>query len=338
LTSWTRQDLQTATVRIAQYQSSPGHAHFKALRRMATYLCHTFDRGLVFKRYVRSTPMLLNVAAITSILGNITMKASIAPALGDHIGMSADGSADSRVNVYGVSVEASSKGAVEESQHEGVRHLRDQHRISTPKKTVVPVTMIPPPTDGDMDANHGSVFETVGFTGVLFMMIGTLIASISQKQATIAYNTAESELYAATDASKLAKWIRIWMLDIGLPYSGPIAVGEDNNACRLIAHGGKLTRNVRHIAIQTAALQQTIQEELIAMYGKPSQDNRADFFTKLLGAILFWEHSDHFMGVRFLTQKHREAIRQRNLQSSTTSKIGSNAPSSTKDTGTGDDK
>ena len=42
LTSWTQQDLQTSTVRIAQYQSSPGHAHFKALCKMATYLCHTF--------------------------------------------------------------------------------------------------------------------------------------------------------------------------------------------------------------------------------------------------------------------------------------------------------
>ena len=186
----------------------------------------------------------------------------------------------------------------------------------------MPVVMIPPPTDGDMDANHGSVFETVGFTGVLFMMMGTVITSISRRQSTIAYNTAESELYAATDASKLAKWIRVWMLDIGLPYSGPIAVGEDNNACRIVAHGGKLTRNLRHIAIQTAALQRTIQEELIAMYAKPSQNNRADFFTKLLGYVLFWEHSNFFMGARFLTPKHREAIRKRNTQASTTSKIG----------------
>lgn len=71
-----------------------------------------------------------------------------------------------------------------------------------------PVTLIgPPPTIGMMDANHGSVFETVGYLGILLMMLGTVVIVYmsTKKQATAAYNTAESEMYAASDMGKLLK-------------------------------------------------------------------------------------------------------------------------------------
>ena len=54
------------------------------------------------------------------------------------------------------------------------------------------------------------------------------IITLSQKQAMSAYNTTKSELYAATSAGKIAKWLsRVWMSDIGLPYTAPIPMGED---------------------------------------------------------------------------------------------------------------
>ena len=50
LTSWTRLDLVTATIRLSQYQSSPGQAHFEALHKMMLYLRAHPDQGLTYTR------------------------------------------------------------------------------------------------------------------------------------------------------------------------------------------------------------------------------------------------------------------------------------------------
>jgi hypothetical protein len=49
------------------------------------------------------------------------------------------------------------------------------------------------------------------------------------------------------------------MSDLGLPFQGPIPIAEDNAATRIIAHSGKIMRNVRHVAIKTLALQSSMQ-------------------------------------------------------------------------------
>ena len=46
------------------------------------------------------------------------------------------------------------------------------------------------------------------------------------------------------------------MADISLNYRTAIIVGEDNEAVHQFGHAGKVTCNVPHVAIQTAALQQ----------------------------------------------------------------------------------
>jgi hypothetical protein len=55
------------------------------------------------------------------------------------------------------------------------------------------------------------------------------------------------------------------MDNLGLAFDGPIPVAEDNAATRIIAHTGKLTCNVRHIALKMISLQ-TLVRERIAMF------------------------------------------------------------------------
>jgi hypothetical protein len=45
------------------------------------------------------------------------------------------------------------------------------------------------------------------------------------------------------------------MDDLGLAFDGPIPVAEDNAARCIIAHTGKLTHNMRHIALKMISLQ-----------------------------------------------------------------------------------
>jgi hypothetical protein len=59
--------------------------------------------------------------------------------------------------------------------------------------------------------------------------------------------------------SKLIQWVHLFMEDLGVPYQDPsIPVTEDNGATRSITHGGEVTKNVCHVAVQTLALQQLV--------------------------------------------------------------------------------
>jgi hypothetical protein len=60
---------------------------------------------------------------------------------------------------------------------------------------------------------------------------------------------------AGNHLGKALRWLHLFMDDLGLAFDGPIPVAEDNAATRIIAHTGKLTRNVRHIALKTILLQ-----------------------------------------------------------------------------------
>ena len=76
-----------------------------------------------------------------------------------------------------------------------VPRVASVHTTDVPTQScasVSPVTVLtPPPIEGKMDANHGSVFETIGFTGLVLIGLGTAFYFLSQKQATVAYNTAD---------------------------------------------------------------------------------------------------------------------------------------------------
>jgi hypothetical protein len=98
------------------------------------------------------------------------------------------------------------------------------------------------------------------------------------------------------------------MDNLGLAFDGPIPVAEDNAATRIIAHTGKLTCNVRHIALKMISLQ-TLVRERIAMFA-PSvlPTTGGDHFTKALPQPAHRDHCCDLMGLRFLTARHAVAV------------------------------
>jgi hypothetical protein len=65
-----------------------------------------------------------------------------------------------------------------------------------------------------------------------------------------------------------------------LPFDGPVPVAEDNSAPRIIAHTGKITRNVQHIALKPLSLQALVRERIALFRAVGSAQNKADHFTK----------------------------------------------------------
>ncbi len=153
-----------------------------------------------------------------------------------------------------------------------------------------------PSTLGFADANFG---------GAIFDCIygrrnfdGTAVVTVCCKQHTMAYNTTEEELDAATTMSKRAQGLCIFMDDIGLPYNGPIFINEDNAAAQTIAHAGKITPNVCHIATKTNALQEQVWFGQVS-FGSVST-NLADQFTKPLTSKVHLLHGSSMMGLAFI--------------------------------------
>ena len=152
----------------------------------------------------------------------------------------------------------------------------------------------PPFMDTFADAAFGThLFDCKNFTGGLATMAGMAIGYICRKQQMLAENSTVAEIFGAMEMGKFIQWLCLFMLDLGVPYHGPIAMAEDNNAMHLIAHGGKVTQNVRLVEIGAAAMREV-----------GSQANHADHFTKILLGPPFIDHTMYMMGIHFLTTLH----------------------------------
>jgi hypothetical protein len=259
LSLWTRPDISPACIRLARYQSAPGSAHFVALNWLLFYIREHLHNGLMYQRDPKTLPdfhknLCGKLPGPTPVISAISVMIS-----GSHASVIDD-------------VMPSNLDVLDPPAHSNdfdmpmVNSIGGIKRTVSANKSTSPIFICDPPlTDGMVDASFGTIFEVVGFTGALISMIGTAIWWLCRKQATIAYNTAESELYAATDIGKFLKWLRLLMADLGLPYKNAISVGEDNDACRLIGHGHKIGRNIRHVVIQSAALQRIVSELILTL-------------------------------------------------------------------------
>jgi hypothetical protein len=110
---------------------------------------------------------------------------------------------------------------------------------------------------------------------------------------------------AGNHLGKALSWLHLVMDDIGLAFDGPIPVAEDNAATHIIAHTGKLTHNVRHIALKTISLQILVGEQ-IAMFRAIGSAN--NYFTKALPLPANGYHCCDLMGLRFITEHHVDAV------------------------------
>ena len=129
------------------------------------------------------------------------------------------------------------------------------------------------------------LFDHRNLLGGLTLMGGTVVDWHCHKQQTMADNSTVAEVFAALEQQgKKIAWTHLFVLDMGIPYNGPIPMAEDNSVMRSIADGGKVTKNVRHMTIQTLALQQLVEIGATSLCEVGSNANRANHF--LLSLII----------------------------------------------------
>ena len=298
---WTRLDILTACLTLAQYQAQPGDLHFKALKHIVGYLrLHpdlplTFQRSTVSKDLASINFELLEpdlVSQVNSLNIEIIPSNFNVPVNSDPTAFT---SCDNLFQTFGDT-------------------LQDADRPSSFSPANVS-RLAPPVTECLVDANlPGGLYERMATTGGSIEMGGTTVIHVCKKQDTMAENSTEAEIDAAAFLGKILRWLVLFMSDIGLPFQSPIPIAEDNSATRIIAHSGKVTRNVRHVAIKTLALQGLVRNKIAIFNAIGTAYNRADHFTKPLALIAFRDHITMMMGLRFLTKLHAALTAERNRE------------------------
>jgi hypothetical protein len=325
LALWTRLDIFTTCVQLAQYQNHPSHIHFAAVKQMVGYIRLHPDLPLTFdrRRFIEANQQHsvhqlgcfdINLAQLDSSQFHLPGPesyhvASVQLLQADHAAY--DLSVDAmhpQDPLERIKVVPPYHSAKEQSATASAPAKVD-FVPSTPKDISFGPDSQAPYTESFVDANlPGGIFEKTPYLGFAVSMSGTCVFPFCRKCDTATENTTEAEMTAGNHLGKALRWLHLLMDDLGLAFDGPIPVAEDNAATRIIAHTGKLTRNVRHIALRTLSLQGLVRERIAMFRAIGSANNRADHFTKALPLPALRDHCCDLMGLRFLTALHAAAV------------------------------
>jgi hypothetical protein len=298
---WTRLDILTACLVLAQYQAAPGLLHFRALKHLAGYL-----------RLHPDLPMTFNRSSIEKEVSAINFEL-LDPELKSHAGVAFIEIIPATVNM---SHESDPEGFTScDNLFQSFEPYQSEANINVASLLAEVNRLSPPVTECLVDANlPGGLYERMATTGGSVEMGGTTVIQVASKQTTMVYNSTEAELDAASFLGKIIGWLVLFMSDLGLPFQGPIPIAKDNAATRIIAHAGKITRNVRHVAIKTLGLQGLVRNGIAVFNSIGTAFNRSDHFTKPLPFPAFRDHITKMMGVRFFTREHGIYTARRNQE------------------------
>ena len=86
--------------------------------------------------------------------------------------------------------------------------------------------------------------------------------------------------------------------DLNLPQEHPTVIYEDNRGCLQMTQALKPTKRTRHVDTRYFAILDWVQSDTIDIKKIDTADNAADVFTKALGRVLFYRHTDTILGRR----------------------------------------
>ena len=193
--------------------------------------------------------------------------------------------------------------------NEGLHYWRIHSRDDLP---TAPVPAIPPDNHevnlpGSNDANlHGYVDADWAsdtrtrrsMTGIGMYLAGAPVAYRARLQPTVAMSTTESEFVAASDAGKMALYLRSVLSELGLNTDAATPLYEDNAAAIKMANAQRPTRRTRHLDIRHFALLDWVERDQVILAHISTHDNPADGLTKSLQPVLFGRHCASLLGKR----------------------------------------
>ena len=116
-----------------------------------------------------------------------------------------------------------------------------------------------------------------------FSLTGDQLASwFARLQKLVALSTAESEIYAAIDGTKVIAHLKVLLSDLGARDNLPVTTFQDNRACIIMGSQLRNHWNARHYVTRLSYLQQQVANGTIKFRHCHTRDQLSDGMTKPL--------------------------------------------------------
>jgi hypothetical protein len=128
------------------------------------------------------------------------------------------------------------------------------------------------------------------------MVAGAAVVYKTHYQRAVALSSTEAEFVSASDAGKVALYIRSLLHDLGFEQHHPTTLRIDNQGALHTMTAGAPTKRTRHVDIRYFALLQWSETGQLTAESIPTAHNISDSMTKATGRIKFHQHADLYMG------------------------------------------
>ena len=118
-----------------------------------------------------------------------------------------------------------------------------------------------------------------------------LVAWCSKLHPALAMSSAEAEYTAATEAVKAIKWIVSLMTFLRIDLQTPVAVYEDNDACRLMSTSSQVSGRNKHFELRQHFVRNQVTAGLVTLLPVRTKYQIADIFTKPTVRPVFEKHA-----------------------------------------------
>ena len=137
---------------------------------------------------------------------------------------------------------------------------------------------------GFADASWASDLDSRrSMTGYVFFLNGSVVSWKSKRQPTVATSSTEAEYMALYSSTQEAVWLRLLLSDIGCALGTAMTIYEDNQGCIALAKNPVFHARTKYIDIKFHFLREKIEEGVIQLEYKPTDEMLADGLTKALG-------------------------------------------------------
>ena len=109
------------------------------------------------------------------------------------------------------------------------------------------------------DASYGDGPDRRSRTGYIILMCGAAIVWGSRLQTTVALSTVEAEYMSLAAACHELLHVRQLLKSLGIKFSGPFKMFEDNQGCIALATNVVTTNRTKHIDVRYHFIRQCVQ-------------------------------------------------------------------------------
>ena len=138
------------------------------------------------------------------------------------------------------------------------------------------------------DANWGGDTATRKSTsGIISKVSDGPVTWQSKRQPTVALSSMEAEYMALTEASKEAKWIRMYLTELGHRMTESVPIYCDNQGAKSYASNPVHHARTKHVDIKYHFVRNMVASGATTIIYVPTAAQQANIFTKALGTMIF---------------------------------------------------